>query len=331
MALAELNAVEQLLSRAGRLDGFPSYHVTVSKITQSSKAHSRLLPAALIDLIQVTTPVFVLQTRNSVTVADTKNSHVSSADMLFASSKTIELISSSSFPRCALIQPGKRTANTSAMLVVATNWRCELVPLPAALASLEEGRTTNAIVFPLSALREIGGRRGRENIVAIWFGLVNKPSSELISLLEGNNKRLNLDVAPMGGGVIGASFNLSNATRVWISVASMLLIVGLGLYIHGIFVPMRCEAALRLCIGQSRATVFSWIQIDVVSQLIAAILLSSTIGVSTVFLLGWSPPLEALWITILGVTLTSALLSFFVCWYVTNKIFSSFNVIGLTK
>jgi hypothetical protein len=331
-ALSELQGIRAKYDIAGHLGGVPGYYFTLDKTRREDDInHSKLLPRTFVEMVAMTTPIYAIQLRTPVSVADPRLARSVSADLIFISPEMHDMATLSSFPPCSLIEPGVRREQHSLMLTVMATWRCQLVALPLSLTVLAEGRTTDALVLPLSAINDIAGRNGMDHVTAIWAGLANSNRLEQLIFFAKRRLKLQLDIRSAGDGVRSSVAVLSLTTKIWTVLTGVLLIFGLVLYIQGVFVSLRREAAIRLCVGQSSRTVLGWMATDVSVQSLFMIAFSAIAGCVLFFLFGGTLEWEAMLRAFLAIAAGMIALLLIICVYAVQYMFRSANVIQMTR
>lgn len=267
----EARELERRATRAGELAGEAGYRLEMQRIRQREGVFlAAIIPAELLALTYRVAHGRIVQLKNpqKLSLPDRTKSALMTMIFYDPPSDRASRAHDGEFPVCSLIQAPQRWDSSKFVVLVKSNWRCKVVPLPESLDLLRFDRTQPALALPMSAMNETVGQVEREAVEVIWFGQSNSHAMEPILTWSRGEKGSSISLSRIGRELARDSYSLSDATKRWVIAAAVLLACGVSLYVHGTYGKMRRELGLRLCVGIPISTTFSWLAFDIGTQVL---------------------------------------------------------------
>lgn len=275
--VSEIKKIEADALESGWFGNVQGYQISAKKVYQEDGVfHSSVLPRGFVEDAKFASKSFAVQLLHSV--------YVVNADRLSSESNRVMLYDDvlgetqtrrGDFPNCSLSNPSSDRRQQGMLVPLATGWRCRLVSMPSALKPLKNSYDADSIAFPLTSSTEIAGPRALDDVEIMWLGLQKASDLARLIRIAQDEYHLNLDIKVLGEDASAQTYKLSGATRLWLLGASLALLIGMGLYVHGVYPAIRRELGLRMCMGARFGQLLGWLFADVMAQSFALILLSS--------------------------------------------------------
>lgn len=307
-AQLEARHLERQSARAGELGGETGYRLEMQRVHEREGVlRSTALPEELVALAYRAATLRIVQLKNEQVLSLDDRTKSAGMNMLFYAPALDPARSprEDGFPVCSLIQAPQDWEGFGFLVFTRSNWRCKLVPLPAALDFLRFDRAQPALALPLSAMNETVGRLEGKAIEIIWFGQSDRRAIQPIQDWSRHDTVSPIALTRLGQELAGHTSSLSQATRRWVIVAATLLACGMGLYIQGTYGKMRRELGLRLCIGMPVRAILLWLGVDIGIQILHLAAISFVIAFIVQFPASYSiaGPAFALFTLVVGLVL----------------------------
>ncbi len=276
----EINNLEWATAHAGWLGGAQGYQVSIKKVyKEEAMRRATALPRVFVERAQQTAQASVIQLTRSISALSPDRLSATPAKLLFYDAALgAQTTPHSSFPPCSISQSSPQWQQQNGLMPLANGWRCYLSPLPAPLRILRGNYDMDSIAFPLAAAKEIAGRDALDEVEIMWLAIDNRQKFDSLLRWATGTLKLELDVAPLGTTLGAQTAKLSGITQIWLGAAGVLLLIGIGLYVHGLYAAMRREAGLRIALGTPFLHMARWLTTDVLTQALTLTLFAAVLG-----------------------------------------------------
>ncbi len=267
-------------ARAGQLGGARGYQISVKKVYNDKGApRSAILPRNFVEIAHRFSGALVLQLDRTVGIVSVdRQTSTSKRVMLYGEGLGIHVRNDHDFPVCALYRPDEEWKQENVLIPLASGWRCILVGMPPPLTALSNSVDSENIVFPLSRVDDAAGTAALDHVQTMWIGIATEEELGKLEHIALETYKLDLEIIPLGLEFVGQVASVTSATKSWLAMAILSLVLGTVLYVQGVYRAMRCEIGLRVCLGEPLASLTRWLVTDVLAQAWSLMLASAALG-----------------------------------------------------
>lgn len=279
-ALTEVDSLRSAAKRATELDGVSVYRVSVKL---SKKAETQLrsnnLPRRLLEQFHQQGKLKAILLARKQFVVSPDRSRVRAVSLILVDASLARQFAgaASFFPACASALPEKDWREPGQATLLQNRWRCSARDLPTEFKKMEADAFNSFLYLPMYAAAEVYGSQSLDEVQTAWLNINEADGLALLDFARLNYKVI-LELQPLGRLLEQQTMSLHSVSQSWLGAAMLLLLFGIGLYLHGVYAALRKEAGLRICLGHSWSQLTRWLIIDLLSQAMVLTLASGLLG-----------------------------------------------------